>query len=76
MHVVVRLVVEHVEQQRQLAFVLPSSRGRTINESVTFTRRAARPAATRERQAPASRARRFASCYLIFLFFSYLIISI
>ena len=74
MHVVVRLVVEHVEQQRQLAFVLPSSRGRTINESVTFTRRAARPVATLTREAGtgiASAPFRFLLSYLSFLFSSY-----
>ena len=58
LHLIVRLVVEQVEQQRQLAFVLPNSRGRrravsTCHKaSVTFTRLAVRPAA--RQAAPAS----------------------
>ena len=35
LHLIVRLVVEQVEQQWQLAFVLPNSRGRAVGRSVS-----------------------------------------
>ena len=85
LHLIVRLVVEQLEQQRQLASVLPNRQSRTpavgpsrrtINESVTFTRRAVRPAA--RQAAAASRARQTLSYPFLFqwefYFFSFYIL--
>jgi hypothetical protein len=74
MHVVVRLVVEHVEQQRQLAFVLPSSRGATHHHRVRDVHSSCSTAGRHTREAGtgiASAPFRFLLSYLSFLFLSY-----